>query len=372
MKSIAVVTVFLSVLFAGASYARQQPSSASFEGNGFVVLASPEGKATRLYVGAHDTIFCIDVRTGDILWKHKTPYGTVDVGPILANDTLVYAGGGGFFTVYGVNSEKGQQEWEKEHRASLLASGNHEVFMNTQNGIGVSAIDARTGHEKWAYDEAFPGSQDRLMYYEGAIYTADYVLDASTGRVRSRFSSGVRAIARGDNKVFLLDEDDYLAAMPAGSKTPLWRESVGAGKEAAGIAYGGGTVFVALYSGYPYSAKTGIIRAYDEEKCTFGWDRRIAADKTALLPDPIAADDKHVYVLLPGTAEKETVLEAWSVTSGEKLWGYTNTSGLIGPIAIVSREIYANDDIGHIYVVDSDSGKLLRTLLYPSPPPAKY
>jgi outer membrane protein assembly factor BamB len=344
----------------------------TLQGEGFVVQTSATGEADRVYVGSYDTIFCLDARAGKIVWSHKTPYGTVDVGPIMASGVLVYAGGGGHFTIYGLDPETGRQEWEVQHRTSLLIAGDGMVFANTQFGNGVVTFEAGTGKLKWTYDKAGSGSLDRLHYYRGSVYTTDYVLAASVGRVLWQLPSSARAFSAGDDEIFIFDENLSLAAVPPDSRAPIWQDRVGKDMEVAGLASSGRRVFAVVYDGYPGSAKNGTVYAYNAQNGTPLWNRHLATSGGFLSWDPIRSDAENVYLLVPGATTNQSILECWRAASGTTIWTYKNDAGLIGPVAIVSQEVYANDDVGHIYVVDSNSGRLLRTLSYPSPHPAKH
>lgn len=331
-----------------------------FTGSGFVV-ETIAGEPSRVYVGSHATILCIDALTGRIIWTHRTPYGTVDVGPILANGTVVYGGGGGHFTIYGLDRMTGRQKWRKEQRASLIVAGEGLIFANTQFGPGISAIDAGTGRTKWAFHEAGSGSQDRLLYANGVVCTTTFALDGATGQLLWRFKSPVRAMtANGGGKVLLVDEDLSLTTIkPFETRRIRTDERL----VPAGAAADGDSLAVVLYKGYPDSATIGIIEVFTHAGQTKLWEKRLTAESGALLRNPIAVGGGRVYVLLPGP-DGRTILQALSMESGEELWKRVDPEGLIGPVAVVGNEILANDDVGHLYVIDTKSGNLLKTLAY--------
>ena len=341
-------------------------------GSGFVLSVSPAGTADRVFVGEYDHLFCLDAQKGKIVWSHKTPYATVDDGPILADGTLIYMGGGGHFTAYGLDPATGAQKWKRDHRASLVVPGGNRIYLNTQFGIGVLALDPRTGRKLWAYDEAYPGSMYLIFYDEQRVYTADYVLDAANGKVIERFPASVRAMATAGGKVFLANEDDELIAVAGNTGKQLWKVQASHGQEPVGVVASERYVVAAFYAGYPDTARAGVLKAYTPESGRLLWEKSFSSGDQGLLWDPIAGDQARVYLLLPGPGKKDTVLKALDAASGEELWTSPNPEGLMSPVAVTAKEIYANDDVGHIYVIDVNSGSLLRTLAYPSPPPAKY
>lgn len=347
-----------------AQSAHRQEDPPSVTGAGFTVQTSGDGKALKVYVGDHDAVVCMDAQTGHLLWRARTPYGTVDVGPILEDGTLVYVGGGGHFTIYGLDPATGRQKWSRQHRADLLVAGGGRIFANTQSGLGLSAFDAKTGKQEWVFDYGPGGSVDRLLYSAGCVYTTNYILNAATGSLVSRSQAALRAlIARGET-VFMADIDDNLLAITPPSQAPRWKMQAGTNQEVVGLAGNENEVFVALYDGYPDSAHAGIIQAYSAHEGKALWKRELVTRTGALLRNPIAADVNSLYVLLPGRSGNETNLEAWNALSGGKKWAYANSSGIVGPVAIVGSEIYANDLAGQIYVIEAESGALLRTLAY--------
>jgi outer membrane protein assembly factor BamB len=357
-----MIVVFGLASFAG--YAQDAEYRSSLAGDGFTVHPSPNGQAQNLYVGDQDRVICMDAQTGDILWTRKTPFGTVDVGPILADGTLVYVGGGGHFIIYGLDPVTGRQRWAKQQRSSLLATGDGRLFANTQSGRGITAFDAKTGKDDWNFNDPPGGSEDRLFYFRKAIYATDYVLDAVTGHIVSRPKTSLRAVTADSESIFTADVDGNLSVSLPNSRIPRWTVQTGKKQQVAGLAASKGRVFVALYDGYPDFARAGIIQAYNADDGGQIWKQEISTKNRALLWDPVTADSNNLYVLLPGNDENETILDSWDINSGKKQWTYTNAAGIIGPIVIVGHEIYANDAIGHIYVIDSGSGTLLRTLAY--------
>lgn len=362
IRNLALIVVIFGICsFVG--HAQGSGNNSDRVGAGFVVHISPNEDA-KLYVGDSDHIVGMNAQTGHILWTHRTPYGTVDVGPILVGGRLVYAGGGGGFTIYGLDPDTGRQYWAKQQRTSLLVAGDGRLFANTQSGRGITAIDVKTGKNIWSFSDPPGGSEDKLFYFYKSLYATDYVLDEGRGRFLSRFKIPLRAVATDLETVFMVDADDNLSAAVPHSNSTKWAVQAGNGKQIAGLVANKENVVVALYDGYPDSAHTGTIEAYNAADGKTLWKQEIASQYRGLLWNPIAADSNGLYVLLPGKNESETIISAWSITSGKREWSCTNADGIIAPIVVVNHEIYANDAVGHIYVIDTGSGKLLRTLLY--------
>jgi outer membrane protein assembly factor BamB len=362
MRNIALMAVIFGI-YSIVGHAQGVRDHSALAGAGFAVQLSPNGEA-RLYVGDQDHIICMDAQTGTTVWTDRTPYGTVDVGPILADGTLVYAGGGGGFTIYGLDPGTGRQYWTKQQRTSLLVAGDGRLYANTQSGRGITAVDVKTGKTKWSFSDPPGSSEDRLFYSHKSLYATDYVLDAGTGHLLFRPKVPLRAVTADSESVFAADADDNLSAAVPHSNSAKWTVQAGKGLQIAGLVASKGNVVVALYDGYPDSAHIGAIEAYNAANGKPTWKQEIAAQSRGLLWNPIAADSDSLYVLLPGRGENDTILAAWNIASGEREWSYTNAAGIIAPIVVVNHEIYANDAAGHIYVIDTGSGKLLRTLSY--------
>lgn len=141
-------------------------------GDDCVALESVRGLIEKvcLFGGTAHTV-CIDGATGKVIWSVKAPglsqQASPGAGPLLAAKTLVYMGGGGVFTAYGIDAETGKTEWKLDERSATLAAGPDTVFLGTQGGLSILAIDARTGKVKWENSEVKAGRPVTKMAYAG-------------------------------------------------------------------------------------------------------------------------------------------------------------------------------------------------------------
>ena len=189
---------------------------------------------------------------------------------------ILYSGGGGAWTLYGVDAGTGHTSWEKNHPSFWLAVGAGAVFADNDPGAGVTAISLATGKRQWSYAGKGLGSIGRLFYYDGKIYTALYILDSRTGRLVLHLPQTVRAFAAEGNKVFLAS-DGLLEARDSRSDRVLWSVKMPRALSPAGLAVAGHYVFAAFYRGQPFFAHHGILVAFSTSDGRQVWQRQLSS-----------------------------------------------------------------------------------------------
>ncbi len=348
---------------------------AQVQGNDFVAQESASGEIGRVYLfgGAAHTV-CLDGKSGREIWSVKAPglsqQASPGAGPILAGKTLVYMGGGGFLTAYGLDAETGKTEWSLDKRSVALAAGRGTVFLATDGGLGVMAIDAQTGKVKWERRAVrMGGSVTNMAYAGGRLYTdSPWVWDASAGRVAARLSADPGAVTATAERVFVLGDNIPLIALDARASKTLWEQKSPSPSphEHADDFMGASSRYVAAasYDGNAFEAHRGVLDVYDAATGRTLWTKTITS-ATGLLPNPVSADDHFVYLLEPGgKSGTGTVVMAFDGTTGEEVWSYA-AKRLSGPVAPVGDVALVSGDEGPapeyttLYALNRKTGSLL-------------
>lgn len=341
------------------------------------VAQSASGEIGRVYLfgGAAHTV-CLDGKSGRVIWSVKAPglsqQASPGAGPVLVGKTLVYMGGGGFFTAYGLDAETGRTEWSLDKRSVALATGPGTVFLGTEGGLGVMAIDAQTGKVKWEHRAVkVGGSVAKMAYAGGRLYTdSPWVWDGNSGHVAAKLPADPGTVVASSGRVFVVRDDMSLEAIDARTSATLWKapnpmpnppQTTADDFLAASDRYVAG----AFYDGGMFEATHGVVAVYDAGSGRPLWKRSVTS-YTGLLPDPIGIDDDLMFLLEPGGKEApgETMVAAFDAKTGEQIWKFA-AKRLNGPVAPVGGMVLVSSDEGSapeyttLYALDRKTGSLL-------------
>lgn len=290
-------------------------------------------------------------------------------GPVLAGETLVYMGGGGFFTAYGLNAKTGKTEWSLNKRSAALAAGPSAVFLGTEGGLGVAAVDAQTGKIRWERRAVkVGGSVTKMAYSRGRLYTdSRWVWDTNAGRVVAKLPADPAAVSAMSGRVFLLGDNIPLIALAPRTSKTLWeqRNPLPPSRNHADDFLGASVHYLAaaFYDGNSFEAHRGLLAVYDAANGRLLWTKTITSS-AGLLPNPVSAGDKFVYLIEPGR-EKGTgaTVTAFDGKVGRLVWSFT-AKRLNGPAAPVGDVVLVSSDQGPapeyttLYALDRETGAL--------------
>lgn len=362
----AAVFALLVVPFASRAGGRQGASSqATLEGFGFAVETGPSRDAVRVYLAGYDRLACVNTKTWKVLWSEKTPYGSIDAGPVMSGSTVLYAGGGGAFTIYGVNAKTGHPLWHKDHRSYLMATAPDELFIGEVPGMGVLAITPRTGRKIWDFSRVGPGSINRALYYDGRLYTDSYILNAGDGKLVKELPSGARALAAAGGRVFLANLNSRLEAMDATSERVLWSARTPSAMRPIAVAANRNYVFAMFYEGEPLIARCGVLKAYSAAKGGQVWERKFVSRIQGLGEAPIGADRQFVYVAEPNATLHGSRISALNDQTGKVVWSYQTKTIAFGPPVLTRKVLYVALGKRSLLAIDKGTGRLLRTVPFP-------
>lgn len=354
-----VAGIFLAAACVWSQASRTFPTQV--KGFDFVAQESASGEIGRVYLfGGASHIVCLDGESGHVIWSVKAPglshQGSPGAGPVLAGKTLMYMGGGGFFTAYGLDTQTGKTKWVLNKRSPTLAASPDTVFLARQWGGGVIAVNARTGKIKWEHGATrVGGTLTRIIYSEGRLYTNSHeVWDTGSGHL-SKLSFGpgddvVGALAASAGRVFLTGYNMPLVAVEAETGGKLWEApnpvpSSPATTPDEFVAASDRYAVAAFYNDSAFEARRGVLEAYNAATGRRLWTKTITS-AIGLLPDPVSVDNQLVYLLEPGGKRgAERTVTAFDARTGKQVWKFA-AKRLNGPIAPVGDTVLVSSDAG--------------------------
>ena len=219
------------------------------------------------YVGnARGTIRALDMRTGDVVWRHDTPHGKMASSPAVWGTTLVVHGMDGH--VWVLRRSDGKLLWHYTAGSPIESSpvviGRGIDVFGAWNGT-VTALDLRTHRVRWRRSFGCKITSS-ATYTRGTVYLGDYcgrllALRAADGAVRwSRHVNGriYGTPAISGRRIFVPSSTGgSLTAFTTGG-TRLWSRSTGSYVYSS-PAVAAGRAFFGSYNGvfYALNARTG-------------------------------------------------------------------------------------------------------------------
>ncbi|HEX7524842.1 MAG TPA: PQQ-binding-like beta-propeller repeat protein, partial [Gaiellaceae bacterium] len=214
---------------------------------------------------ARGTVRALDMRNGDVLWKHDTPQGKMAASPAVWRDELIVHGMDGHIWV--LRRSDGRLLWHytvgSPVESSPVIVDGADVF-GAWNGT-ITALDLHTRRVRWRrFDGCKITSSAALA--GSTLYIGDYcgrllALHAGTGKVRFTRSVngrvyGTPAVSGG--RVFVPSSTGGSLTAFSTSGRYLWRRSTGSYVYSS-PAVAAGRVFFGSYNGvfYALSARTG-------------------------------------------------------------------------------------------------------------------
>lgn len=362
----AMICALATTLVANRISYGQRPKGAigtSLEGSGFAVAMNTSGEAARIYLASFEKLSCLDARNGKALWSEKTPYGSIDTDPVVSDSMVLYAGGGGAWTIYGVSAETGQILWQKRHTSFSLATAPGALFVDGP-GSGVTALALRTGKKVWAFDGIGPGSIGKIFYYSGKIFTSNYILDARTGELIKKLNSSPRVFAASEGRVFGANLSGMLKAWEVTSAKALWSVSTRSATQAVAVAANPDYVFVVFYNDQPFFAHRGVLKAYAASDGRLVWERPLRSTSQGLVNSPVGADGQYVYLIEPTETAHGSRVIALNAQTGKVAWSRQTTQA-DGPPVPSGKTVYIASGDNVLLAIDKESGSVLRTISFP-------
>ncbi len=337
----------------------------NLSGDGFVLTTDIKGDATRICMASFKVLSCFDARTWKRLWSDKTPYGSIDAGPVISGNIVLYAGGGGSWIIYGTSAHNGQILWRKNHQSYALATARGMVFADGY-GTGLIALAARSGRKLWGFEGIGPGGGiGPIWFYEGKLFTVSYILDARTGKLVRILHSGPRVFAASRGIAFGANLHGALRAWNVASGRVVWSRTLHSKKIGVGLAANPKQVFAAFYNRLSGFAHHGVLNAYDASDGRVIWSRELTSDAQALAESPVGADRSHVYVIEPSDTAHGSIIVSLDARTGKRIWSCSTVETAYGPPIVTRNFVYVAVGNATLVVIDKRDGKIVKSIPFP-------
>ncbi|HEU4424452.1 MAG TPA: hsp70 family protein, partial [Pilimelia sp.] len=292
-----------------------------------------------VYFGGEDGfVYALDRRDGHVIWKYATSARVV-ASPEEEGGVVYVASQDGY--VYALGAARGDLRWKVRAGTTTTSSprvDNRMVFIGSNNTL--YAFDL-TGKERWKYATG-GGIPARPAYGFGLVFASSldgqtYAIDAATGHKRWAVRTGVTGSVPTvlDDTLFVASDDRRLYCLDYRTGGTRWSFPT-SGRVEGGVRAENGAAYFADSAGrvYALNSRTGTRR----------W-LHIVDQGAPIRSIPVVVDGV-VYV---GSQTKR--LYALNQTTGVKLWD-SPTHGAIGPsLRVQDGVVYAGSDDGRMYAL---------------------
>ncbi|WP_286589100.1 PQQ-binding-like beta-propeller repeat protein [Sphingobacterium sp. N143] len=282
-------------------------------------------------------IFALDLKSGKKLWAFRTG-GKVYSTPAVWKGIVV--AGSSDHCIYGVDAQSGKLRWKVQTDKAVLGSPlirDGIAFIGGSDGK-FRALDVKTGALKWSFDHVNGFVSTLPTYYRGNIIFGSwgngfYALEAKTGKLAWEWNNGhanrmFSAAACNpvgvNNRVFVVAPDRYMTALNAKNGAVIWREKKDTirVRESMGLAATKKQVYVKTMDG----DLLGISCSADNMEVVWRSALKLPYELT---PSAIKTNRRLVFV-----PSHSGLLSAVEAKTGEVLWQYKISNGMVNPVAI--------------------------------------
>lgn len=283
-------------------------------------------------------VYALDISTGQKLWEYATG-GKIYSTPEVWRQTVVV--GSSDHYIYGLNAETGALKWKIKTGKAVLGSPAIEkgvAFIGGSNGC-FSAIDIKKGKLLWTFDKLKGYVSAKPTLYKDKVIFGDwgngfYALSGKTGKLQWSWDNGhknrmLSAAAcypvATNNRIFIVAPDRYMTCLDAHSGEVIWREKKDSirVRESMGLSEDGQLVYVKTMDGN----LLGISATADTME--IAWESQLQLPYE-LTPSAIASGGGLVFV-----PSHSGLLSAVDAGSGEVMWQYKLSNGMINPIFVL-------------------------------------
>lgn len=281
--------------------------------------STPLVKDGRVYIGANDGIlYALDASNGRKAWTFDAG-AEIGTSPASYGELLLFGAANGKF--HALNSE-GKSQWVYDAGVPIFGSPvvdeSGTVYFGSQDGI-MTALDARTGKEKWRNREAFYSIESKPLLHDGKLYVGAwdglvYCYDVNDGEVLWK-------------KPSTYNQKRVIRYYAAADATPVTA---------------GGNLYVSD-RGY-YGGRYTLAGTFEE---------LVADDVTAFAP---SQDGQALYLRQTKSGLRKTGLD------GRTIWESGVVAGRI-PAAPVEQDgrVYVVTNAGTLQVLDANTGSVQYT-----------
>ncbi|WP_149912767.1 outer membrane protein assembly factor BamB family protein [Sphingobacterium cavernae] len=296
-------------------------------------------------------LYALDIKTGLRKWVFQTG-GKIYSTPAVANGIVMVGSSDNF--IYAVNSKTGKEIWKVQADHAVLGSPNiykGKVYIGASDGI-FRCIDLKSGKVVWTYDQVknyvstLPTIADGKVIF-GSWGNGFYALDVNTGRLvwewnnghtNRMFSAAACYPVVANNRVFIVAPDRFMSALDLKTGKVIWREKKDEYRvrESMGLSFDEKYVYAKTMDG----ELIGIPVTANHMDVSWKSKLKLPYELT-----PSAIYSNKDLVVVPNNSG---LVSAVHPKSGEVLWQYKITNGMVNPTLVTKKYIIASTMDGKI------------------------
>ena len=225
------------------------------------IYSAPARHDDRVFVGDdYGVMHCLNFNTGEEIWRYQTG-SRINCTPAIHEGRVMFGSTDG--TIYCLDEMKGKRLWSFPTEKAVMGC---PVIANVQFKkamlIGGSdgcfrAIDIRTGHEIWKFDQLKGYCVSRPCVYNNKVYFGAwdcyfYALNLqdgslawkwTNGRSSDKFSPAAVWPVASNGKIFIVAPDRYFTCLNAETGEVVYRTNQHVVRENIGLSEDGGIVY---------------------------------------------------------------------------------------------------------------------------------
>jgi outer membrane protein assembly factor BamB/predicted MPP superfamily phosphohydrolase len=296
-------------------------------------------------------LFALDIQTGKRKWVFQTG-GKVYSTPAISNNIVVVGSSDNF--IYAVNSKTGKEIWKVQANHAVLGSPNiykGKVYIGASDGI-FRCIDLKSGKIVWTFDQVknyvstLPTIADGKVIF-GSWGNGFYALDVNTGKLvwewnnghaNRMFSAAACYPVVANNRVFIVAPDRFMTALDLKTGQVIWRQKKDEYRvrESMGLSFDKKYVYAKTMEG----ELIGVPVTADHMDVSWKSKLKLPYELT-----PSAIYSNKDLVIVPNNSG---LVSAVNPKSGEVVWQYKITNGMVNPTLVTNTYIIASTMDGKI------------------------
>ena len=323
----------------------------SFEDNGDI--GSGMSTNGRLVFAANTVgdVYALDINTSEKKWTYRTG-GKVYSTP--AYDRGIVVVGSSDHNIYGLDAKTGKLKWIVKTEKAVLGSPaifKGRAYIGGSDGI-FRCIRVNDGKVIWTFDQVknyvstLPTIADNKVIF-GSWGNGFYALDVENGKLvwewnnghaNRMFSAAACYPVVTNNRVFIVAPDRFMTALDLKTGKVIWREKKNEirVRESIGLSTDKKLVYAKTMDGELIGVST------TEDVMQIDWISKLKLPYE-LTPSAIYSDRNVVFV-----PNNSGLLSAVDASSGEVLWQYKISNGMVNPPLVLKNKVIVSAMDGKI------------------------
>lgn len=296
-------------------------------------------------------IYALDINSGTKIWNYRTG-GKVYSTPAYYKGIVIV--GSSDHYIYGLDAKTGAVKWSVKTDKAVLGSAaidKGKAYIGGSDGV-FRCIRVSDGKIVWTFDKVknyvstLPTIADNKVIF-GSWGNGFYALDSDTGKLvwewnnghaNRMFSAAACYPVVTHNRVFIVAPDRFMTALDLKTGRVIWREKKDEirVRESMGLSYNKKLVYAKTMDG----ELIGVSPTKD--KMVIDWTSTLKLPYE-LTPSAIYSDKNIVFV-----PNNSGLLSAVGAVSGEVLWQYKISNGMVNPPLVLKNRVVVSAMDGKI------------------------